>query len=61
VLANTTMAEANIYKAELENIFNHRFVMIVEHECKSCAIVNDPNSDGNPQWFNVNTSDINWT
>ncbi len=53
------MAEANIYKAELENIFNCRFVIIVEHECKLCTIVNNPDSAGNLQWFNVNTSNIN--
>jgi hypothetical protein len=46
--ANTTTAEANIYKAELENIFNHGFVMIVEHECRLCAIVNNSDSAGNP-------------
>jgi hypothetical protein len=61
VLANTITAEANIYKAKLKNIFNYRSVMIVKHECKQCAIVNDPNSARNLQWFNVNTSDTNWT
>jgi hypothetical protein len=59
VLANITTAEANIYKAELENIFNRRFVTIVEHECKPCTIVNNSNSARNPQWFNVNTSNTN--
>jgi hypothetical protein len=49
VLANTTTAEANIYKAELENIFNCGFVTIVKHEYKSCAIVNNPDSDRNLQ------------
>jgi hypothetical protein len=60
VLTNITTAEANIYRAELENIFNGRSVTIVEHKCKPCAIVNDSDSAGNLQWFNVNTSDTNW-
>jgi hypothetical protein len=60
VLANSTTAEANIYKAKLENIFNCGFVTIVKHECKPCTIINNSDSAGNPQWFNINTSNINW-
>jgi hypothetical protein len=47
VLANTITAEANIYKAKLENIFNYVFATIVKHECKPCTIVNDSNSTRN--------------
>jgi hypothetical protein len=41
VLTNIITAEANIYKVELENIFNCRFITIIEHKCKPCVIINN--------------------
>ncbi len=61
VLANTSTAEASIYRAELENIFNNGCVQIVPHPVKPCALINDPDTDETPNWYTVHSSDSEWS
>ena len=57
VLANTLTAEASVYRAELENIFNNGLVWIEPHSVKLCALINNPDENKTPNWYTVHFSD----
>ena len=61
VLANTSTAEASVYRAELENIFNNGSVRIEPHSVKPCALINDPDENETPNWYTVHFSDKEWS
>jgi hypothetical protein len=61
VLANTSTAEASIYRAKLENIFNNGCVQIVSHPVKPCALINDSDTDETPNWYTIHSSNNEWS
>ncbi len=60
-LANTTSVEANIYRAQLINIFNNGFVEVISHMVWLCAVVSEPDKQGVSSYFTVNSSDSEWS